>query len=65
MRDLESNIQRVQSSIEAQDLEIETANRDLKRTNESVKAYQGRIESVPIGTRQYGDLGPGPGSRQG
>jgi hypothetical protein len=35
---------------------IESANRDLKRTNESVKAYQGRIESVPIGTRQYGDL---------
>jgi uncharacterized protein involved in exopolysaccharide biosynthesis len=56
MRDLESNIQRVQSSLESQDLMIESANRDLKRTNESVKAYQGRIESVPIGTRQYGDL---------
>jgi uncharacterized protein involved in exopolysaccharide biosynthesis len=55
-RELENNIQRIQSALESKDIEIETANRDLKRTNESVRSYQGRIESVPIGERQYGDL---------
>ena len=56
IRDLESNIQRIQSSLEAKDLEIEGANKDLKRTDESVRTYQGRLESVPVGERQYGDL---------
>ena len=56
MRDLENNIQRIQSSLEAKDLEIEGANKDLKRTDESVRAYQGRLESVPLGARQYGDM---------
>ena len=55
-RELESNIQRIQSSIEAKDLEIDSANRDLKRTNDSVRSFQGRIESVPVGQRQYDDL---------
>jgi polysaccharide chain length determinant protein (PEP-CTERM system associated) len=55
-RDLESNIQRIQSSLESKDIEIDAANRDLKRTNDSVRNYQGRIEAVPIGERQYGDL---------
>lgn len=55
-RDLEQNIQRIQSSLEAKDIEIENANRDLKRTSEAVKNYQGRIESVPVGERQYGDI---------
>ncbi len=56
MRDLENNIQRIQSSLEAKDLEIEGANKDLKRTDDSVRAYQGRLESVPVGARQYGDM---------
>lgn len=56
MRDLESNIQRIQSSLEAKDLEIDAANKDLKRTDDSVRTYQGRLESVPVGERQYGDL---------
>lgn len=56
MRDLENNIQRLQSGIEAKDLEIEAANRDLKRTNESVRNYEGRLDAVPVGERQYGDL---------
>ena len=56
VRELENNVQRIQSAIEAKDLEIEGATRDLKRTNESVRAYQGRIEATPIGDRQYGDI---------
>ncbi len=56
MRDLENNIQRIQSSLEAKDLEIDGANKDLKRTDDSVRIYQGRLESVPVGERQYGDM---------
>jgi hypothetical protein len=56
MRDLESNIQRIQSSLEAKDIEIDGANKDLKRTDESVRTFQGRLESAPVGARQYGDL---------
>jgi polysaccharide chain length determinant protein (PEP-CTERM system associated) len=56
MRDLENNIQRIQSSLEAKDLEIEGVNKDLKRTDEAVRTYQGRLESLPVGERQYGDL---------
>jgi polysaccharide chain length determinant protein (PEP-CTERM system associated) len=56
VRDLESNIQRIQSALEAKDLEIDGANKDLKRTDDSVRTYQGRLESVPVGERQYGDL---------
>jgi polysaccharide chain length determinant protein (PEP-CTERM system associated) len=55
-RDLEQNIQRIQSALESKDLEIEAANKDLKRTSESVRAYEGRIEAVPVGERQYGDI---------
>jgi polysaccharide chain length determinant protein (PEP-CTERM system associated) len=56
MRQVEDNIQRIQSSLEAKALEIDTYNRDMKRATESVKNYQGRIESLPVGERQYGDL---------
>jgi tyrosine-protein kinase Etk/Wzc len=55
-RDLEASIERIQSSLEAKDLEIDAANKDLKRTDEAVRTYQGRLESVPVGERQYGDL---------
>jgi uncharacterized protein involved in exopolysaccharide biosynthesis len=56
LRDLDANIQRLQSSIEARDLEVADYNKDLKRTNDAIKAYQGRIETVPLGERQYTDL---------
>jgi len=56
MRDAENSIQRLQSAIEAKNLEIESYNKEIKRTSESVKSYQGRIEAVPVGERQYGDL---------
>jgi succinoglycan biosynthesis transport protein ExoP len=56
LRDLDANIRRLESAIEAKDLEVGQYNTDLKRTNEAIKNYQGRIETVPLGERQYADL---------
>ena len=55
-RDLDANIRRMQSAIEARDLEIEEYNKELKRANDGIKAYQGRIEIVPLGEKQYAEL---------
>ncbi len=55
-RDLEGNVQRIQSRMEALNLEIEGYTKDLKQTNEAVRQYQARIEAVPVGDRQYTDL---------
>jgi polysaccharide chain length determinant protein (PEP-CTERM system associated) len=55
-RDVESDIQRIQSALEARTLEIDGYTKDLRLTNESVKNYQARIEAVPVGDRQYEDF---------
>lgn len=55
-REMDANIRRIQSSIEGKDLEIQDYNRELKRANEGIKAYQGRIETVPLGEKQYSEL---------
>jgi len=55
-RDLEVNVRRLQSAIEARDVEMEEYNKELKRTNEAIKSYQGRIEIVPLGEKQYAEL---------
>ena len=56
LRDLEASIQRIQSSIEAKDFEMAEYNNQMKRANDQIKQYQGRIETVPLGERQYGEL---------
>jgi polysaccharide chain length determinant protein (PEP-CTERM system associated) len=55
-RDLDANTRRLQSAIEARDLEMEEYNKELKRANEAIKSYQGRIEIVPLGEKQYAEL---------
>jgi succinoglycan biosynthesis transport protein ExoP len=56
VRDLDANIRRYESAIEARDLEMVEFNKELKRTNDAIKGYQGRIETVPLGEKQYADL---------
>ena len=56
VRDLDANIRRYESAIEARDLEMTEFNKELKRTNDAIKGYQGRIETVPLGEKQYADL---------
>lgn len=55
-RDLEVSIRRYESAIEARDLEMVEYNKELKRANDAIKGYQGRIETVPLGEKQYADL---------
>jgi len=56
VRELDGNIRRLQSSIEGKDLEVQEYNKEMKRASETIKAYQGRIETVPLGEKQYGEL---------
>lgn len=55
-RDLDASIRRFQSAIEARDLDLQDSTKELKRVNDAIKAYQGRIETIPLGEKQYADL---------
>ena len=55
-RELDGNIRRFQSAIEAHDLDIQDSTKELKRVNDAIKAYQGRIETIPLGEKEYSDL---------
>ena len=55
-RDLDANIRRIASAIEARDLDIQNSQKELKRVTDLVRTYQGRIETVPLGEKQYSDL---------
>jgi polysaccharide chain length determinant protein (PEP-CTERM system associated) len=56
IRDKEALAQQTQAAIEAKDLEIADANRAMKRAGDSMKVYTSRIESVPMGEKEYDDL---------
>jgi len=55
-RELDANIRRFQSAIEARELDIQDNTKELKRVNDTVKSYQGRIETIPLGEKEYADL---------
>lgn len=55
-RDLDATIRRLESSIQAKDAEIAEAQKEEKKVDASIKGYEARIETVPLGERQYGDL---------
>jgi len=56
VRDVDANVRRVQTAIEGRDIEIAAAQKEMKQVAEAIKAYQGRIETVPIGQQQYTEL---------
>jgi polysaccharide chain length determinant protein (PEP-CTERM system associated) len=55
-REVDANIRRMQSAIEGRELEIQDYTKQMKRSSDSIKAYQGRIETIPLGEKQYADL---------
>jgi polysaccharide chain length determinant protein (PEP-CTERM system associated) len=55
-RDLEASIRRFQSAIEARDLDLQDSTRELKRVNDAAKAFQSRMETIPLGEKEYADL---------
>jgi hypothetical protein len=56
LRDLDGQIRSLRSSIEAKDLEVAGFNKQMGQLNESIKNYSGRVETIPAGAREYGDL---------
>jgi polysaccharide chain length determinant protein (PEP-CTERM system associated) len=55
-RDLEAAIRRVQSAIEAKDLELEETRKELARVDTQVRSTQARIDATPLGEKEYLDL---------
>lgn len=55
-RDMDANIRRLQAAIEAKDLEIQNAQKEMKRVSDAARGYQGRIENVPLGEKQYDEV---------
>ncbi|MGA3188139.1 MAG: Wzz/FepE/Etk N-terminal domain-containing protein [Bryobacteraceae bacterium] len=56
LRDFDNKIRTLQTNIEAKDLEIAAYNKEMTRINDQIKMYAGRVETVPAGAREYGDL---------
>ena len=55
-KNLEVAIQRIEAEIAARDLDLRDHQKEMNRLNDAIKAYQSRIEGVPIGEKEYGDL---------
>jgi len=55
-RDIDARIRQLQSSSEAKDLEIQETTKELKRATDAIKSYEARLETVPLGEQEYGDL---------
>jgi polysaccharide chain length determinant protein (PEP-CTERM system associated) len=56
LRDYDARIRTLQTAIEGKDLEIAGYNKEIARVNEQIHLFAGRVETVPAGARQYGDL---------
>ena len=56
LRDLDGQIRRLQTAVEAKDMDIASLNKELGHVNEQTRIYMGRVETLPAGERQYGDL---------
>jgi polysaccharide chain length determinant protein (PEP-CTERM system associated) len=56
LRQLDNQIRTVQTAIEAKDMDITALNKEMQRVNDQIRTYMGRVETVPAGERQYGDL---------
>jgi succinoglycan biosynthesis transport protein ExoP len=54
--DLDGQIRSLNAQVEAKDLEISNYNKESQKINSAIGMYAARVETVPAGTRQYGDL---------
>ena len=55
-RDIEASIKRFQSALEARELDLQENTKQLKEVNDAIKGFEGRMSTVPLGEKQYGDL---------
>lgn len=56
LRDIDNRIRTVQAAIEAKDMEITGFTKQMAQANEAARNYAGRVETIPAGAREYGDL---------
>jgi succinoglycan biosynthesis transport protein ExoP len=54
--DRDGRISAMQALIESKDLEITELNREIKHTNEQIKLFQSRLDTGPLGAKEYMDL---------
>ena len=55
-RELDGRIRQLQSTSGARDLEIQEFSKELKSATDAIKSYESRLETVPLGEKEYGDL---------
>ncbi len=55
-RAMEDNVRRIESLIEAKDLEASQYTKELSRANTAMRAYQSRMEGTPLSEREYTEL---------
>lgn len=55
-RDLDARIRQLQSTSEAKDLEAQEDAKELKQATDAIRGFESRIETVPLGEQEYGDL---------
>jgi polysaccharide chain length determinant protein (PEP-CTERM system associated) len=56
LREYDNRIRTLQTAVEAKDLEIAGYTKEIGRLNDQIGLYSGRVQTVPAGARQYGDL---------
>jgi uncharacterized protein involved in exopolysaccharide biosynthesis len=55
-RDMDGRIRQLQSASEGKDIEIQEFNKELKRATDATRGFESRLETVPLGEKEYGDL---------
>jgi uncharacterized protein involved in exopolysaccharide biosynthesis len=55
-RDLEAEAQRMQGMIQAKDLEMEDYRKQSAQVDGTIRNYEARIQSTPVGIREYDEL---------
>ena len=55
-RELDAAYKRVQSAIEAKDLEAEEYRKEIAQVNNALRGYQSRLEAVPMSEKEYTEL---------
>ncbi|HWY47790.1 MAG TPA: Wzz/FepE/Etk N-terminal domain-containing protein [Bryobacteraceae bacterium] len=55
-RGLQEQIERTQAMIQAKDLEMEDYKKQAKDAEVAIRAYQSRIEGIPVGIKEYDEL---------
>ncbi len=54
--DAQESVDRIQTQMKANAMEMAQINRDIAAVNSSLRNYQGRLEGVPAGEKEYEDL---------